>query len=118
MLKDVEALREPLRAVESKIVPDESSNLFTLLETIAKEASIYKELDSIKPTRASKSTSYPETRVELILKGASLEQTVGLLYGIESARVHLIIRSLSIKARAGKSGGLDVNISVSSFERT
>ncbi|MEE8558980.1 MAG: type II secretion system protein GspM [Myxococcota bacterium] len=118
LLKDVEALREPLKAVESRIVPDESANLFTLLETIAREASIEKELDSIKPTKTLKSTSYPETRVELVLKGASLEQTVRLLYGIESARIHLIIRSLTIKARDGKSGGLDVNVSVSSFGRT
>jgi hypothetical protein len=52
-----------------------------------------------------------------MLKGATLEQTVQLLYRIETAPVHLIMRSLRIKTRPDGSGRLDVNLSVSSFER-
>jgi hypothetical protein len=55
--------------------------------------------------------------VELVLKGATLEQTMQLLYRIDTAPAHLIIRSLRIKSRPDGSNLLDVSISVSSFER-
>jgi hypothetical protein len=57
--------------------------------------------------------------VEVALSGATLEQLTQLLHQIETAPLHLIIRSLRIKAQGGKDSTLlDVRFSVSSFERT
>ena len=53
----------------------------------------------------------------VVLKGTTLEQVVRLLHKIESARLHLIVRSLRITTRGKKSQVLDVSFSVSSFER-
>ena len=74
-------------------------------------------LESIKPKQPSGNERYPETRVEVKLKGATLEQTVQLLYRIETAPAHLIVRSLRIKSRPDGTNLLDVSLSVSSFEQ-
>jgi type II secretory pathway component PulM len=113
----VQQLQISLRAVETRISPDQKTNLFTLLEAIAEQAQVKDSLDSIKPKQPSGNEKYPETRVEVSLKSATLEQIVQLLYRIETAPVHLIVRSIRIKARPDGSGRLDVSLSVSSFER-
>jgi hypothetical protein len=84
---------------------------------MAEQAQVKDALDSIKPKKPSGNERYPETRVEVQLKGATLKQTVQLLYRIETAPVPLIVRSLRIKNRPDGSGRLDVSLSVSSFER-
>ena len=83
----------------------------------AGDAGIQDQLESIKPKQPSGNARYPETRVEVSLKGATLKQMVQYLYAIESAPVLLIIRSLRVKAREDDSGLIDVSFSVSSFER-
>jgi hypothetical protein len=76
------------------------------------------QLDSIKPKQPSGNPAFPETRVEVSLSGATLEQLIQLLYRIETAPLHLIVRSLRIKAQGGKDSTLlDVRFAVSSFER-
>jgi hypothetical protein len=117
LARGVQQLQVSVGEVEERIAPGQKTNLFTLLETIATEAQVKDALDSIKPKQPSGNERYPETRVEVMLKGATLEQTVQLLYRIETAPVHLIMRSLRIKTRPDGSGRLDVNLSVSSFER-
>jgi Tfp pilus assembly protein PilO len=116
-VQGVAPLRATLKAVEARITPGKQTNLFTVLETIASQANVKQNLDSIKPTQAAGNEQYPETRVEVSLKGATLEQTVQLLYRIETAPMHLIVRSIRIKSRPDSTGKLDVTLSVSSFER-
>jgi type II secretory pathway component PulM len=113
----VQPLQAALRKVEGRIAPGQKINLFTLLEAIAEQAQVKDSLDSIKPKQPSGNERYPETRVEVALKSATLEQIVQLLYRIETAPAHLIVRSIRIKARPDGSGRLDVSLSVSSFER-
>ena len=115
--REIRLLRGDLVRVEERIQPGESTNLFTLLESLAAEAQIVDQLESIKPKQPSGNERYPETRVEVSLKGATLRQTVQFLHQIEQAPVLLIIRSLRIKAREDGSQLLDVNFSVSSFKR-
>jgi Tfp pilus assembly protein PilO len=117
MAADVRRLQGELAAVEERIEPGTKTNLFTLLESLANQAAVKDQLESIKPKQASGNDRYPETRVEVQLKGATLAQTVNYLYRIETAPMHLIIRSIRIKARGGEEKVLDVSFSVSSFER-
>lgn len=117
LARSVGELQTAVRQTEERIAPGEKTNLFTLLENIAEEARIKDRLESIKPKQPSTNALYPETRLEVSLKGATLEQTVKLLYAIDTAPAHLIIRSLRIKSRPDGSDLLDVSISVSSFER-
>lgn len=110
-------LSSELAAVEARIKPGENTNLLTLLERLADEAQIKDQLESIKPKSTSGNDRYPETRVEVSLRGATLKQAVSFLHRIETADVLLIIRSLRIKTRRDDSMLLDLSFSVSSFER-
>jgi hypothetical protein len=89
-----------------------------LLEKLAEEAGLGAEqIDSVTPKPPSGNERYPETRVEVKLKGATLKQVVRLLHEIETARLYLIVRSLRITTRGKEKQVLDVSFSVSSFER-
>lgn len=114
--REVRRLQAGLVEVEARIKPGERTNLFTLLEDLAAQASVQEQLESIKPKQPSGNEKYPETRAEVRLKGTTLDQAVQFLYKIETAPVHLIVRSLRIKARKDSSALLDISFSVSSFE--
>ena len=117
---DVRAIQGGVETVQTRIKPGEKTNLLALLERLATESKISKEqLESIKPKQAGKNAQYPETGVEVQLRGVSLEQTTGFLRKIETSESHLIIRSLGIRSRPTKQGSnaLDAKFSVSSFER-
>lgn len=115
---DMRRLQAALAQVEALVIPGQKTDLFTLLESLATEAGLTSnQIDSVKPQPPSSNARYPETRVEVRLKGTTLEQVVKLLHKIESARLHLIVRSLRITTRGKKSQVLEVSFSVSSFER-
>jgi type II secretory pathway component PulM len=117
MAGDVRRLRAALEAVEGRIEPGASANLFSLLESLADQAQIKDRLESIKPKQGTSNARYPETRVEVSLKGATLAQTVQFLHQIENAPMHLIVNSIRIKARGGADKLLDVSFAVSAFEK-
>ena len=112
---ELRSLRADLEQVEARIKPGEKTNLLTLLEKLAGDASIKDQLESVKPKQASGNALYPETRVEVSIKGATRKQAVQFLHQIETAPVLLIVRSLRIKTR--DDAALDVSFSVSTFER-
>jgi len=120
LASEMRPLQGELADVEGRIQPGAKTNLIAALSTLAAEAKISQEqLESIEPKQPSSNAQYPETRAEVRLKGASLEQTVDFLYRIETSQSHLIVRSLKIRARGDAAGSpiLDVSFSVSSFER-
>ena len=78
---------------------------------------VHEQIDSVTPKPPSSNNRYPETRVEVRLKGTTLRQLVQLLHKIETGRLYLIVRSLRILTRGQEQQVLDVSFSVSSFER-
>ena len=117
---EMRTLQGELASVEARIQPGSDTNLIALLSTLAADAKISQEqLESIEPKQPSSNAKYPETRAEVRLKGASLEQMVEFLHKIETSSAHLIVRSLKIRSRGDGPNGpvLDVSFSVSSFER-
>lgn len=115
---EVHLLQAELASVEQRIKPGERTNLLSELEKMAAAASIRDgQLESIKERGASANSRYPETRVEVSLKGTTLEQVVNYLYRIETAPILLIVRSLRVRARGGPEQLIDVQFSVSTFER-
>ena len=117
---EMRTLQGELASVEARIQPGSDTNLIALLSTLAADAKISQEqLESIEPKQPSTNAKYPETRAEVRLKGASLEQMVEFLHKIETSSAHLIVRSLKIRSRGDGPAGpvLDVSFSVSSFER-
>ena len=118
MAGDVRLLQAELSSVEGRIGTGEATNLFALLEKLAAEAQVKDQLESIKPKQPSGNVDYPETRVEVQLKGATLGQAVHFLHRIETAPMHLIVRSIRMRSRPDGSKLLDVSFSVSSFVRS
>jgi hypothetical protein len=120
LASEMRGLQGELGEVEAGIQPGAKTNLIAVLSTLATDAQISQEqLESIEPKQPSANAKYPETRAEVRLKGASLEQAVSFLYKIETSKSHLIVRSLKIRTRGDADGNpvLDVSFSVSSFER-
>ena len=118
LMGNVRRLRGELARVEQLIAPGEKNDLLTLLEVLAAEAGLGSEqIDSVTPKPPSGNDRYPETRVEVRLKGVTLRQLVQLLHEIETGRLYLIVRSLRITTRGREQQVLDVSFSVSSFER-
>ncbi len=115
---DVRMLQGELASVEPRIRSGERTNLLSELEKLAAAAAISEsQLESIKERRVSANPRYPETRVEVSLRGTTLEQAVDYLYRIETAPILLIVRSLRVRARRGPEELVDVQFAVSTFER-
>ncbi len=118
LVGSVRRLQAELARVDELIKPGEKNDLLTLLEGLAAEAGLGSEqIDSVTPKAPSGNDRYPETRVEVGLKGVTLRQLVQLLHEIETGRLYLIVRSLRITTRGREQQVLDVSFSVSSFER-
>jgi type II secretory pathway component PulM len=123
MRRDWDGLHVRLGAVESKIQASrDGQNLLTLLESLASRAGV--KPSSMEKRQSGESEQYEETKVEVSLKGVSLEQAVNYLASIESEKQPLSVKSLRIKRRPGRPGKgkdpaadlIDVTFSVSAFK--
>ena len=123
MRRDWDGLHVRLDAVESKIQASrDQQNLLTLLESLAGRAGV--KPSSMEKRQSGESAQYEETKVEVSLKGVSLEQAVSYLASIESEQQPLSVKSLRIKRRPSRpSKGndpaadlIDVTFSVSAFK--
>lgn len=103
-----------LAGVEQRIQQGPSSNLLTTLETLARNSSV--KIESMEPQAAASSERYRETKVQLVLKGVTLAQTVAYLQQLETAPAPLSIKNLRLRTRSDNPELLDVTFTVSSFE--
>ena len=103
-----------LESVEQRIRSGPRGEIFTTLETLARESAV--KVDSMEPRTAPASDDYRETRVQVALKGVTLAQLVNYLHRIDSSEQVLSIKSLRIRARKDRPEMLDVTFTVSSFE--
>jgi len=118
---EIRNLQGAVSAVEAQVDSGSRADLSAVLEEIARTAGIRgDQIDSVKPTPVSGNPKYPETRVQVVLRTATLPQTVRFLHAIENHEARLILRSLQVrKGRgSGDSGTLDVTVAVSSFSST
>jgi type II secretory pathway component PulM len=120
-LREVQSLRSQydevdvrMASVEQRIRSGPRGEIFTTLETLARQSAV--TVDSMEPRTSPASEDYRETRVQVVLRGVTLAQMVTYLQRIESAPQLLSIKSLRIRTRSDKPDLLDVNFTVSSFE--
>jgi type II secretory pathway component PulM len=111
---DYDEVNGRLSAVEARIRQGPAGNIFTTLETLARQSAV--NVDSMEPQAAAPAAGYRETKVQVVLKGVTLAQIVSYLQGIESAPQLLSIKSLRLRTRADKPDLMDVTFTVSSFE--
>ena len=112
--RDYEEVRQRLTDVEQRIQSSTRGNLRTALESLAQRAQV--KVESMEPQASPANESYRETKVAVGLKAVTLIQTVTYLHQIEDAPQVLSVKSLRIRNRQDRSGLLDVNFTVSSFE--
>lgn len=123
MRRDWDGLHLRLDAVEAKIQGSrDEQNLLTLLASLAARAGV--KPTSMEKRQSGESEQYEENKVEVSLKGVSLEQAVSYLASIESAEQPLSVKSLRIKRRPARTRKpdekvadlIDVTFSVSAFK--
>jgi type II secretory pathway component PulM len=112
--RDYEEVQQRLSDVERRIQSSQRGNLRTTLESMARSAQV--KVESMEPQASPANEAYRETKVAVGLKAVTLAQTVTYLHQIEDAPQVLSIKSLRIRNRPDRSGLLDVNFTVSSFE--
>jgi len=118
---EIRRLQGAVAAVEAQVASGSRGDLGALLEELAGKVSIRNDqLESVKPTPVSGNSKYPETRVQVTLRGATLGQTVRFLHAIESSEARLILRSLQVRKgrSSGEGGALDVTLAVSTFQKS
>ena len=103
-----------MASVEQRIRSGPRGEIFTTLESLAKDSAV--KVDSMEPRTSPASDDYRETKVQVVLRGVTLAQMVSYLRRIESSPQLLSIKSLRIRTHADKPELLDVNFTVSSFE--
>lgn len=103
-----------MASVEERIRSGPRGEIFTTLESLARASAV--TVDSMEPRTSPANDDYRETKVQVILRGVTLAQTVNYLQRIESAPQLLSIKSLRIRTRSDKPELLDVTFMVSSFE--
>jgi len=113
--QELDEVNARLGSVEQRIRSGPRGEIFTTLESLARASAV--TVDSMEPRTSPASEDYRETKVQVILRGVTLAQMVNYLQRIESAPQLLSIKSLRIRTRADKPELLDVNFTVSSFER-
>lgn len=114
MKRDLDEVNGRLSRVEGRIAQGPQGNIFTTLESLARQSAV--AVESMEPQAAPPSGRYRETKVQVTLKGVTLPQVVGYLGSIESAPQLLSVKSLRMRTRQDKPELLDVTFTVSSFE--
>ena len=112
--RELDEVQGRLAHVEQRIREGPRGNLFTTLESLARESAV--KVDSMQPQTVPGDAAYRETKVEVKLEGVSLAQLSNYLHRIESAPQLLSVKSLRIRTRSDKPDLLDVTFTVSSFE--
>lgn len=112
--QEFDGIRNGLSSVEQRISQGPKGNIFTILENLARSSAV--KVDSMDPQSPLTSDRYRETKVQVVLKGVSLSQTVAYLQRIEAADQVLSVKSLRLRTRSDAPELLDVTFTVSSFE--
>jgi type II secretory pathway component PulM len=103
-----------LARVEGRIQRGPKGNIFTTLETLARNSAV--KIESLEPQAAPAGDLYVEEKVQVVLKSVTLRQLSGYLDQIESSPQLLSIKALRIRTRVDKPELLDVTFTVSAFE--
>lgn len=103
-----------LSRVEQRIRQGPQGEIFTTLESLARDSTV--KIDSMEPRTSPANDSYNETKVQVVLKGVTLAQLVNYLHRIETAPQVLSVKSLRVRTRQDRPEMLDVTFTVSSFE--
>lgn len=103
-----------LENVESRIARGPRGNIFTTLETLARNSAV--KIESLEPQAAPAGERYREEKVQVVLKSVTLKQLTQYLDQIERTPQLLSIKALRIRTRSDKPELLDVTFTVSAFE--
>ena len=111
---------QTLKASEDEIVTrlsTEGGNIspLTHLEQLAQKAGLREQIQQMKPLAPVTTPRYVVTPVQLLFKGAGLQEVIAYLYEIESSDVPFHIKRLKIKPTIRATGRLDVTLEVLTF---
>lgn len=111
---------QTLKASEDEIVKRlsaEGGNIspLTHLEQLAQTAGLREQIQQMKPLAPTTTPRYVVTPVQMLFKGAGLQEVIAYLYEIESSDVPFHIKRLKIKPTIRSAGRLDVTLEILTF---
>jgi len=112
--QEFDEVNRRLSRVERQIQAGPRGNIFTLLESLARRASV--DVEAMEPQTGSSSDRYRETKVQVVLKNVTLRQAVTYLHQIEESQQLLSVKSLRLRTRRDPANLLDATFTVSTFE--
>ncbi len=111
---------QTLKASEDEIIrrlsaEKEKISPLTHLEQLAQKAGLREQIQQMKPLAPITTPRYVVTPVQLLFRGAGLQEVIAYLYEIESSDVPFHIKRLKIKPTIRAAGRLDVTLEILTF---
>lgn len=115
-VKETKALETQLRAIESSLSKNQNASIATVLENLAAEVGISKNINSLKPRKISSSEEFEVQGLDVRLSQISLPAVVDYLSKIENSdKITMKVSKLQIKPRYSNRSELDVTFQVSTI---
>ena len=119
VLRDIEyfqKLQADMKTVEDRFSRGFDSTITTTMETLAGQAGIREQIDSLKERPPNPSDLFDENSVDVRLRKVTLPQLVDYLFKIEHhPQLLLRVKQIQIKPRYDNKQLLDVSFQVSTF---
>lgn len=103
-------------ALDADLKKNKGASLATVLEGLASDVGISKNINSLKPRKIASSDEYDEQGLDVQLKGVNLQNSVDYLEKIENSnKLRMKVSKLQIKPKSSKRAELDVTFQVSTL---
>lgn len=115
-VEENKALQAKIKSLENELGRNEGASLATILEGLASEAGIGKNINSLKPRKISSGDLFDVQGLDVRISQISLQAAVDYLTKIESStKAKMKVSKLQIKPRYSNRSELDVTFQVSTL---
>lgn len=109
-------LKGSAQALDASIKRNKNASLSTVLEGLANDVGIGKNINSLKPRKISSNDAYEEQGLDVQLREVSLQNITDYLQKIESSpRLRMKVSKVQIKPKTTNRSMLDVTFQVSTL---
>lgn len=110
-------LEQQIGEAEKKMAGDVDFSLFSFVEGVTGRIAGKENLVYMRPQPSSVREGLREESVEVKLERIDLDQTIRLLYEIETAEAFLPVKNLRLRTRFDDRSSFDAVLTISAFER-
>ena len=115
--QDYRRLQNRITRAERGLIGSSNRSALALLESIAARIDSRDKLNYIRPQPPQSQGAYRIENLDIKFERLSLEQTINLLWRVETAETRMQVRNLRLRQRFDDSSLLDVTMTVAVFRR-